>query len=59
VRADVGVSVKKLPLEVAEVDDVVVDDRQGADAGRGQCHDDGEPSPPAPTTATCAAASRR
>jgi len=37
--------VKKLPLEVAEVDDVVVDDRQGADAGRGQCHDDGGAEP--------------
>src|SRR5262249_13861802 len=39
--ADVGRTVQDLALQVAEVDDVEVDDAERADAGGGEIHGDG------------------
>ena len=54
-RADRLGREQHLPLQVGEVDPVVVDHAQRADAGRGQVEQDGLPSPPAPTASTRAA----
>lgn len=57
--SDVLHPVRQLALQVGELDDVVVDHRDGADARGGQGEQDGEPSPPAPMIVTCAALRRR
>ena len=56
--ADVGGAVEDLPVQVGLVDEVVVDDRERADARGGEGGNTALPSPPAPITTACAAARR-
>jgi hypothetical protein len=51
-------AVQHLPVQVAHVHLVVVDDAEVPDAGRREVERAGEPSPPAPTSSTRACRSR-
>ena len=51
----VALAKQRLAVQIGKLDDVVVDDRQPADARPGQRREPALPMPPAPTTATLAA----